>query len=613
MKLPSFRTLLEKSRASFSRFPFVIIDALVGSVCAVLLLEGVEAPTPLGDVLTNILLACALGLPMLLALALMGEKANMPRTRTLAFNGLGVLFLILYYMLLPAEPYLAPTGYLVRFAALLAGVHLLVSVAPFAGRGEISAFWEFNKTLLLRLLTSLFYTGVLWVGLSVALVSIDQLFGVTIKGERYGQLFVALLGIFNTLFFLSGVPREVAGLDATREYPKGLKVFTQYVMLPLVMIYLLILYAYAAKILIDWSWPKGWVSYLVLGFSITGIFSLLLVHPVTGRPENTFIRLFSRNYYRILAPLSILLFLAIWRRISEYGITERRYYVLLVSFWLVGMIVYFIVSRGKNIKVIPASLCVIAFLSTFGPWGALGVSRESQMGRLEGFLAKYGILVDGKIVRAAGAVPFDDAKNISSIIRYFAEVQGVEPLRKWFGASLDTVGKGSTENVWNQRRDKAVGILGLMGVRFVEEYESTELKFNDFMSTQRTAIPIGEFEWMVRLQTFGFAEARLPLDIRGEPWEMRYHKSTRTLVIARKGGAADSVSFDLDAFARRLLGERRTGPVSGDLPAQRLTLDAADIGMRFRLVFNNLNCKVAGDSAEFQHGNADLLIGTALP
>jgi len=613
MKLSSFRSLLDRSRASFIRFPFVLIVALIGTVCAVLLLEGAEPPTPLGNVLTNILLACALGLPMLLALALMGEKAKMPRNRTLSINGLGVLFLILYYMILPAEPYRAPTGYLVRFAALLAGVHLLVSVAPFAGRGEISAFWEFNKTLLLRLLTALFYTGVLWVGLSVALVSIDQLFGVTIKGERYGQLFVALLGIFNTLFFLSGVPREVAGLDATREYPKGLKVFTQYVMLPLVMIYLVILYAYTAKILVEWSWPKGWVSYLVLGFSITGIFSLLLVHPITDRPENKFIRLFSRNYYRILAPLSILLFLAIWRRISEYGITERRYYVLLVSFWLVGMIVYFIVSKGKSIKVIPVSLCVLAFLSTFGPWGALGVSRESQMGRLEGYLAMHGILVDGKIVRATGDVPFDDAKNISSIILYLAEVQGVEPLQKWFGVPLDTLGEGRTTNVWSQRRDKAAGALSLMGVRFVEEYESTELKFNDFMSTQREAIPIGGFEWMVRLQVFGFAEARVPLGIRGEPWEMRYHMSTRTLVIARKGGSADSVSFDLNAFARRLLGERRTGPLSGDLPAQRLTLDAVENGMRFRLVFNNLNCKVDGDSAEFQRGNADLLIGTALP
>jgi hypothetical protein len=613
MKLPSFRTLLEKSRASLSRFPFVVIVAVIGTVCAVLLMEGAEAPTPLGNVLTDILMTCALGLPMFLSLALVAEKARMAPIRTLVLNGVGVIVLSLYYLLLPTEPYVAPTGYLVPFTALLAGLHLLVSVAPFAGRDEISAFWEYNKTLLLRLLTALFYTGVLWVGLSIALAAIDQLFGVTIKGERYGQLWIVLIGMFNTWFFLSGVPRDVAGLDAKREFPKGLKVFTQYVMLPLVLIYLVILYAYSAKILIEWSWPKGWVSYLVLGFSITGIFSLLLVHPIAERAENKFIGLFTRNYYRVLAPLAILLFLAIWRRISEYGITEPRYYVLLVSFWLAGMIIYFIVSKVRSIKVIPVSLCVLAFLSTCGPWGALGVSARSQLARLEGFLGKYGILADGKIVRAVKEVPFEDAKHISSVVRYFTEVQGVGALQNWFAVSLDTVGQRKEADRWTERRNRAAGILGLMGVRNVGERESIELRFNDFTSAQREAVLIAGYDWMVRLQGFGHAESVLPLSIKGERWEMRYHAASRKLVIAQTGRVADSVTFDLNAFARRLLEERRMANLASDLPADRMTLDAAEKGMRLRLVFSNFNCRVSGDSAEFQYGNADLLLGNAMP
>ena len=611
MKLPSLRTLLEGSRASLSRFPFVLVVALLGTVCAVLLVEGAEAPTPLGDVLTNLLLTCALGLPMLLALALAAEKAKFPPARVWLLNGTGMVFLVLYYMILPSEPYVSPTGYLIRFSALLAGFHLLVSVAPFTGRDEISAFWEFNKTLLLRLLTSLFYTGVLWIGLSVALLAIDQLFGVTIKGDRFGQLFIVLLGVFNTWFFLSGVPRDVAGLDAKREFPKGLKVFTQYVMLPLVLIYLVILYAYGAKILIEWSWPKGWVSYLVLGFSITGILSLLLVHPITDRPENKFIRLFTRNYYRVLAPLAILLFLAIWQRISEYGITEPRYYVLLVAFWLVGMIVYFIVSKVRNIKVIPASLCILALLSTFGPWGAMGVSGQSQLVRLEGYLNKHGILAEGKIVRTDKDVPFEDARHISSIIRHFTNVHGVQPLQRWFAVSLDSVGQGGSTDRWMVRRNRAAGILRLMGVRNVEEYESTAIQYNDFTSAEREAVPIAGYEWMVRLKGFGHTESRLPLDIMGERWEMRYHLSSRTLVIARTGDAADSVVFDLNAFARRLLEERRTARPAPDPPAVRMTLDAAEKGMRLRLVFSNFYCNVSGDSADFQYSNADLMIGTA--
>jgi hypothetical protein len=613
MKLPSIRTLIEGFRTSFSRFPFVLSVSILGTICAVLLLEGKEGPTPLGNVLTDLLMTCALGLPLLLSLALVAEKARLSQTRIWFLHGVGILFLILYYMLLPAEPYVAPWGFIVRFVALLAGFHLLVSVAPFAQRDEISAFWEFNKTLLLRLLLSFFYTHVLWMGLSVALMAIEQLFGVTIKGERYSQLYFVLLGIFNTWFFLSGIPRNVADLDAKREFPKGLKVFTQYVMLPLVLIYLVILYAYAGKILVEWSWPKGWVSYLVLGFSITGIFSLLLVHPIADREENKFIRFFSRNYYRVLAPLAILLFLAIWRRISEYGITEPRYYVLLISLWLAGMIVYFIVSKVRSIKVIPASLCVLAFLSTFGPWGAVEVSGRSQMGRLEGYLTQYGILSEGKVARMGKEVPFEDAKDVSSIVRYFANVQGVQPLQKWFSVSLDTVGRGPMTDYRNEKQHRAAGILSLMGVRNVGEHESTELRFNDFTSAQREAVPIAGYDWMVRLQGFGSAESSYPLSVRGERWEMRYRLASHTLVIARIGVAPDSVVFDLNAFARQLLKERRMAGPGQDFPAGRMALDADGQALRLRLVFSNFNCRVGGDSVEFQYGNAQLLIGPTQP
>jgi hypothetical protein len=153
----------------------------------------------------------------------------------------------------------------------------------------------------------------------------------------------------------------------------------------------------------------------------------------------------------------------------------------------------------------------------------------------------------------------------------------------------------------------------MMGVRNVGEHESIELRFNDFTSTQREAVPIAGYDWMVRLQGFGSAESTLPLRVRGERWEMRYRLASHTLVIARTGTAADSVAFDLNAFARQLLQERRTTEPGHDLPAERMALDADGQALRLRLVFSNFNCRVRGDSAEFQYGNAALLIGPPQP
>ena len=42
---------------------------------------------------------------------------------------------------------------------------------------------------------------------------------------------------------------------------------------------ILILIAYEIKIIIEWQWPTGWVSELILWYSVVGILSLLLLHP----------------------------------------------------------------------------------------------------------------------------------------------------------------------------------------------------------------------------------------------------------------------------------------------------------------------------------------------
>ena len=159
----------------------------------------------------------------------------------------------------------------------------------------MEAFWEFNKTLFLRILISALYTAVLYIGLVVAMAAIDQLLEIDIDDDRYLQLFIFQVGIFNTWFFLSGIPKFNNTSELEIEYPKPLKVFVQYVLIPLVTVYIAILYVYTGKIIIQWELPNGWVSYLVLSFSIAGILSLLLLFPIRNQKENTWIRIYSKG------------------------------------------------------------------------------------------------------------------------------------------------------------------------------------------------------------------------------------------------------------------------------------------------------------------------------
>lgn len=252
----------------------------------------------------------------------------------------------------------------------------------------MNEFWGYNKTLFLNFLISALYSAVLFFGLSIALLSIDNLLGFDIKDVRYLQLWFILVGIFNTFFFLARVPKIGEFEPSVTEYPKALKVFVQYVLIPIVTIYILILYSYLVKIIVQWELPTGWVANLVLSFSIAGIFSLLLLHPIKDEAKNNWIRLYSKLYYIGLVPLVVLLFISIGTRISEYGVTINRFYVATLAVWLAGVVLYFILSKSKNIKVIPISLALIALGITFGPLSTFSVSERSQLGRITETLKK---------------------------------------------------------------------------------------------------------------------------------------------------------------------------------------------------------------------------------
>ena len=83
----------------------------------------------------------------------------------------------------------------------------------------------------------------------------------------------------------------------TSSYPSGLKMFTQYVLIPLAVIYVVILLSYEAKIIVQWSLPRGLVSSLILGYAVFGILSILLVYPIRNYDDSKWIKIFSRSFY----------------------------------------------------------------------------------------------------------------------------------------------------------------------------------------------------------------------------------------------------------------------------------------------------------------------------
>ncbi|MBI5267119.1 MAG: DUF4153 domain-containing protein, partial [candidate division Zixibacteria bacterium] len=288
--LPSIDRLLDGALAAVRRFPLALVCAAIGSIMAVILIENRDAVDEYH--LVNIPITMALGIPLFIAIYLVGEKRRWPTGMRLAIQAAGLVALVLYFFTLPADlgkPHL----HAFRFAMLLCALHFLVAFVPWLGKEEQKGFWQYNKSLLISFLTAAVYSASLFIGLAIALAAADYLFGFDVKGDTYAELWMLMAGIANTWIFLALVPRDLDSLSSDDQYPNAIKIFTQYVLLPLVGLYFVILIAYEAKIILQWNWPKGWVSQLVLWYSVVGVLALLLLHPLREREGSRWIGRFG--------------------------------------------------------------------------------------------------------------------------------------------------------------------------------------------------------------------------------------------------------------------------------------------------------------------------------
>jgi hypothetical protein len=204
------------------------------------------------------------------------------------------------------------------------------------------------------------------------------------------------------------------------------------VLLPLVVVYLCILYAYMGKIILSWTLPQGWVTILIMVFSVVGMLAMLLVHPFQQLTEHAWIKVITKNYYRSLLPLLVLQYVAIFTRISDYGFTSARWAVVAITAWLTFITVYKVFFKGKNIILIPYTLCAVAILFLIGPLSHKSISVWSQTAKINRLVKTLNLIdAKGKLkVYEANATTDSLMGEIYSATRYLNrnhQCTGLEP------------------------------------------------------------------------------------------------------------------------------------------------------------------------------------------
>lgn len=489
MKLPSLRSLWKATSTVFTRFPLPFLLAILATIAALLLVEVEYDYRTLSHRLSKFLALCNIGFVLLLAADLYAENALPSLKKRVVVSLIVILLCALLFFLLSPAYYKVHLYQLILFSI---GGHLLVAITPFLMRKGVSDFWTFNKTLFLRFITATLYSLILFIGLVIALYAIDKLFSVKLDDKYYQRLFVTIAIGFNTLFFLAGVPHQaVRSSEKSSAYPKGLKVFTQYVLIPLMSVYLLILLIYEVKIIVDWELPNGMVSTLIIGYAFFGILSLLLVFPIRNTVGNTWIKLFTRFFYFTMVPLLVLLLLAVYKRVTTYGITEPRYFLMAIALWLSCITVYFLVSKKQDIRLIPSSLCLIVFASIYGPQSASNVSLQSQKKRLKALMEEE--------------INENNRAKKTSTVQYLVKTHGLSSFQSFTDKDLSTIEKNietkneqvSTYVIVENKLDAAYALLDIDPSTIHSSYK----RYTVF-SDEEQAVAVKGWDFLIRLDNY---------------------------------------------------------------------------------------------------------------
>ncbi len=425
MNLFSIAEISGKAQNAFKRFPVTLVWAILGTFYCIYLLD--DNSGDLFDQNLDVVLTLILGISWFIGTQFFIEQQQQPQKWFVLKGAVLVLLLLFFWYYPDGFPKSESPGFLLRFFLFLIAGHLFVFFAPFVRSWNKEAYWSYLKSVATAILRSGFFTGVLYLGLALALVAIDALFDTRINGRRYGQLFFFCLGIVNTWIYLSDFPKDIRS-NAAIHFQKALEVFVKFILIPLVLLYLVILYAYSIKILLEWELPKGWVSYLVTVLAFLGFIVQVIINPVQKSIKAWTVNKFHPWFYILLLPLLVLLFIAIMRRVNDYGITENRYFVLVLAVWILAMALYLLFAKNKRLIILPITLFVLAIASSFGPWGALGFSQRSQINQFKKVYAN--VTASNKV---ASAKQFNQLK---SILDYLDDRQSLSKLDPITGIAM---------------------------------------------------------------------------------------------------------------------------------------------------------------------------------
>lgn len=466
------------------------------------------------NIFYELLATCAIAFPLFLLWPLYNQTRNKSDYKIVIVSSLiGTLLSLLFAWYVSHHNIFGPDQteiqshiIVVLLSYLIAWGSILATVAYAHPRDNLTTRWRW-KELFVHIVIAWLGSAILRGGIAASLGSIDYLFEVDIDDKWYAYVGVVSFLIIGVSIFLTNLHRT----KYEENYHSFFRFFGLYIFFPLAIVYACILLVYGGKIVITQTWPKGLISMMVIGYTIWGLIAYLLTYPLK---ESSLVHKMRSTYFISILVFVFLLFGAIGIRISQYGITESRYLIVMVGLWIATVGVTSLIRPKKTFSTMIFTLLWLAISSAYLPRGSGPIALSSQKNRLELLLEKNGFWDGNKLI-----VQEKNVENMSeSEQKELAQVSDIiEYISRWYGPTalnyLYTSTTGFTELLeetdywthWGMFMEK-LGIIGeLPDVYYRDLYgEEREEYFSVYKNQPKVEIvSVEDYKYSITLYPYG--------------------------------------------------------------------------------------------------------------
>lgn len=288
----------------------------------------------------------------------------------------------------------ADTGQIFRDFSIGVGFGIAIfTILFFRRQPDDRQFWNYSRAIIVHGIFSFAFALALMLGLYLAVFFVILL-GVPLQ---FGDIAAFCIFVVFPVFTICYVPRGEERFDNTLDFSKLLKILTQYLLLPLIALYFVIIYFYLFTILAQWSLPDGKITYIVTTSVALYMLLLLLSYPAYAEADSRIFRFLARWGAVIALPLVVLMSVSICYRIHQYGFTIRRGYVVVLNLWFYGVLIFLFVTKSLKIKWIPISFAIVFLLVSIGPWSISEISFRQVSHRFLSVCNQAQLIQNGKV------------------------------------------------------------------------------------------------------------------------------------------------------------------------------------------------------------------------